>query len=161
MSKLWSLTAYFLRLSYLAIAFGIALPLLFSFTIELYLFLPLHTYMNSISSVHHTNWTNSAPTIYIIQSWVLGLLYTRCIYRLATTYPSENSRAAIAISAITRDGVLNPDVALATRAFLIPTCGLCGFLLLLPAPLVWMLNYSRIGPFGSQPPDIQSKIISY
>ncbi|KAL9622848.1 MAG: hypothetical protein Q9160_002774 [Pyrenula sp. 1 TL-2023] len=161
MLRLRSSITHIVGLGYLVLAFAFALPLLFSVTAEMYFFLPLHTYMNSIAGTHYGQLAEKSPTIYIIQSWVLGLLYTRCVYRLATTYPSRHSRAAIAIRAITRKGIHNPDVALATRAFLLPACCLCGFLLVLPAPLGWILNHPRIGPFGFQSQDIQDKISNY
>jgi E3 ubiquitin-protein ligase MARCH6 len=58
-------------------------------------------------------------TIHALQSWTLGLLYTRILIRLMImNYPG--SRPARAIQAVVADGWLNPNARLATRCFILP-----------------------------------------
>ena len=94
-------------------AFIFLLPTLFAFLIEFYVILPLHTYF-APTELH---------TIHFVQSWTLGLLYVKLTTRLILFY--SESRPAISLRAITRNGYLNPDARLATRSFILPaSCAL-------------------------------------
>ena len=59
------------------------------------------------------------PTIFLLQTWTVGLVLLRVMLRHGLASP-DTSRAARAIKAIVRRGYLHPDVSLATRALLIP-----------------------------------------
>jgi E3 ubiquitin-protein ligase MARCH6 len=84
------------------------LPTLCAFLTEFYAIIPLHTYF-SPAEPH---------TIHFVQSWTLGLLYVKLTTRLIQFYPG--SRPAASLQLIIRDGYLNPDAGLATRAFILP-----------------------------------------
>ena len=158
---------YCLGLTYLATALTFVLPLLLSLTFELYFVLPVQTYLTS-NIQKYPNFPNLTqgrsvppPTVHLIQIWTLGLLYTRCLYYTATHYPSPTSRVASAVKAITRDGILRPNVALATRAFILPAMVACTFLLLAPLPLAYLLKGSSPGFLADQSHNVQAKITCY
>ena len=96
------------RILWTYLAFIFLLPTLFAFLIEFYAILPLHTYFAP----------NEPHTIHFVQSWTLGLLYVKLTTRLILFY--SESRPAISLRAITRNGYLNPDARLATRSFILP-----------------------------------------
>jgi E3 ubiquitin-protein ligase MARCH6 len=89
-------------------AFLVVLPILFSTVVELYLILPLHSYM-ALQERH---------VIHFVQNWTLGLLYVKLTTRFILWH--AESRQAISLRAITRNGYLNPDAILATRCFILP-----------------------------------------
>lgn len=101
------------RILWTYLAFIFLLPILFAFLIEFYAILPLHTYFAP----------NEPHTIHFVQSWTLGLLYVKLTTRIILFY--SESRPAISLRAITRNGYLNPDARLATRSFILPaSCAL-------------------------------------
>lgn len=110
-------------------AFVFLLPTLFAFLLEFYAILPLHTYF-SPSEPH---------TIHFVQSWTLGLLYVKLTTRLIQFYP--DSRPAVSLGQITRDGYLNPDARLATRSFILPAT------LVLSTALLWPWTIARLAVF--------------
>jgi E3 ubiquitin-protein ligase MARCH6 len=107
-------------------AFVFLLPTLFAFLLEFYAILPLHTYFSP----------TEPHTIHFVQTWTLGLLYVKLTTRLILFYP--DSRPAISLNNILRDGYLNPDARLATRSFILPTT------LFLSAALVWPWALARL-----------------
>lgn len=118
-------------------AFIFILPTLFAFVVEFYAILPLHTYFSSSNEPH---------TIHFVQSWTLGLLYVKLTSRVILLYP--DSLPAISMRAITRDGYLNPDAKLATRAFILPGSIVLCFALLWPyavAQLAVLTVFNGIG----------------
>ncbi|KAG9242845.1 hypothetical protein BJ878DRAFT_568985 [Calycina marina] len=113
------------------------LPTLFALLIEFYAILPLHTYISD-SEPH---------TIHFVQSWTLGLLYVKLTTRLILFYPE--SRPAISLNAIIRDGYLNPDAWLATRSFVIPATLLLSIALAVP----WCIAQLAIANFYQESSD--------
>ncbi|KAL6867140.1 hypothetical protein J3F83DRAFT_108675 [Trichoderma novae-zelandiae] len=113
------------KLSYAYFILVMVFPLLTSTLMELYVTIPLHTYMyppKAISTLGGE--TVERHTVRVIQSWVLGLLYLKLGSQLITSlFP--DSRAARAVRSIMRRGWLRPDVRLLTRAFVVP--GLMAF----------------------------------
>ncbi|KAI1002811.1 hypothetical protein K3495_g5391 [Podosphaera aphanis] len=97
-----------LRITWTYTAFLLVLPTLFTFLVEFYFIIPLHTYF-AMGERH---------VVHFVQSWTLGLLYVKLTTRLILWY--ENSRPAQSLRAITRNGYLNPDARLATRSFILP-----------------------------------------
>lgn len=96
------------RITWTYSAFLLILPTLFTFLVEFYFIIPLHTYL-AMGERH---------VVHFVQSWTLGLLYVKLTTRIILWY--ENSRPAQSLRAITRDGYLNPDARLATRSFILP-----------------------------------------
>ncbi|EPE05476.1 ring finger membrane protein [Ophiostoma piceae UAMH 11346] len=96
--------------------------------IELYVQIPLHTYMYPpapVSAAHatgnsgHAGNDPSRHTVSVVQSWVLGLLFMKLAARsIGRMYP--DSRLASSIRAVLRHGSLNPDAGMLTRAFIVP-----------------------------------------
>ena len=128
---------HFLRLVYFYGAFTLLLPSLFALVYEAYLLIPLHTYFtrNDIPPTPHT--------IHFISDWTLGVLYVRVGIRLVLRFQeSRPSRALRALVSQQNNGAswLNPDIGLATRAFIIPLTVLLGFALLFPLGFGWLLN---------------------
>jgi E3 ubiquitin-protein ligase MARCH6 len=119
--RIMSVTSRVARLLWTYAAFIFLLPTLFAFVVEFYAILPLHTYFSSSNEPH---------TIHFVQSWTLGLLYVKLMSRLILFY--SDSLPAISLRAITREGYLNPDAKLATRAFILPGSLVLCFALLWP-----------------------------
>jgi E3 ubiquitin-protein ligase MARCH6 len=162
------------RLVRSAYVYGFAVvivPTLFALVLELYLILPLRTYMGPAAVTHksvditsdHTSGaqvtlanstlTNfnesqvaqlavSSHTFHILQDWTLGFIYGRVVLRLLLL--SRTSRPAAAMRAITRDGVTNPNVKLATRAFVLPTLLLFSVVLICPALIASLLDVTNL-----------------
>ncbi|KAI4738606.1 hypothetical protein E4T50_10943 [Aureobasidium sp. EXF-12298] len=162
------------RLLRSAYVYGFAVvivPTLFALVLELYLILPLRTYMGPAAITHksdnvpsdhmpgaqvtlaNTTLTNFAEsqvaqlavashTFHILQDWTLGFIYGRVVLRLLLL--SRNSRPAAAMRAITRDGFTNPNVKLATRAFVLPTLLLFSIVLICPPLIASFLDVSNL-----------------
>lgn len=132
-----------LRVLWTYVAFILVLPTLFAFLVEFYAILPLHTYFSS----------PEPHTIHFVQSWTLGLLYLKLTSRVILFY--SDSRPAISLRAITKDGYLNPDARLATRAFILPGTLVLGTALLLP----WCLARLAVWTIFSSVPEDQTVLI--
>ncbi|KAH0490811.1 hypothetical protein TgHK011_002263 [Trichoderma gracile] len=113
------------KISYAYFILVIVFPLLTSTLMELYVTIPLHTYMYPPKTISTLGGEAvERHTVRVIQSWVLGLLYLKLGSQMITSlFP--DSRAARAVRSIMRRGWLRPDVRLLTRAFVIP--GLLAF----------------------------------
>ncbi|THX33598.1 hypothetical protein D6D12_01465 [Aureobasidium pullulans] len=149
----------------------IIVPTLFALVLELYLILPLRTYMGpavlaqeggdvalndlsgaqvSLANTTVTAFTGAqfsqsmvAPhTFNILQDWTLGFIYGRVVLRLLLL--SRTSRPAAALRMITRDGFTNPNVKLATRAFVLPTLLLFSIVLFCPPLIASVLDLTDI-----------------
>jgi len=131
-----------LSIAYLAVAVGVILPITLSVLTELYVHVPVYAYVLGNRDNPSTKQTQqpaqpiatsvNTPTIHLLQTWTLGLLYLRIAIRILTNTPHTNTRAATAIRAIVRNGYLHPDVRLASRALVLPVLTVCIFLLGLP-----------------------------
>ncbi|KAJ6443773.1 RING finger membrane protein [Purpureocillium lavendulum] len=108
------------KVAYAHFFLSIAFPLLFSTLMELYVSIPLHTYMNPpAASPAKADQGADRHTVRIIQAWTLGVLYLNLGTRMLTSiFPG--SRAAIAVRSILRRGWLRPDIGVLTRAFIVP-----------------------------------------
>lgn len=133
-----------IRIIYAYTAFIIVLPSLFAFTVEFYFIVPLHTYF-AVSEPH---------IIHFVQSWTLGLLYVKLTTRLILWH--NDSRPAEALRAVTRNGYLDPDVKIATRAFIVPATTILLTALFIPFCLASVANhYEILGP------DEEQKILAF
>lgn len=135
------------RVLYTYTAFAFLLPSLVALVMELYFIIPLHTYFGKGVSDHHT--------IYFIQDWTLGVLWVKMIGR--SILWNEQSRPAIALGNVVKDGWTDPNIRLATRGFIFPATVLLSALMLAPLGLGWLVNYSLSD--GSQ--DIKSAVYRY
>jgi E3 ubiquitin-protein ligase MARCH6 len=140
--KAYSMIMHLLRLIYISGAFALFLPSLFALVTELYVLVPLHTYLGGPQT----------HVIHFVQDWTLGVLYVRMALRFILW--NSGSRPAAALNAILRNGWLNPDVRLATRAFIVPAAAIASVAILGPLPLGFFLNstifYSASGAVHSQ-----------
>lgn len=141
----------------------LVLPLLASALLELYIVLPLNTYMHpptpsaaaqtSTSQNDNNEGLTQDPdrhTVRVIQSWTLGLLYLKLGTRIITSlFP--DSRPAAAVRRVFSHGILHPDVSVLTRAFILP-----GLLLSLTAifgpPYITSLLFRRTSILTSGQP---------
>jgi len=122
-------TSLTLRILYTYTTFLFLLSALSSLLIECYLIIPLHTYLGTPDERH---------TIHFVQDWTLGVLYIKTLGRLILW--NTPSRPAAALRAIMRNGWLDPDARLATRAFIFPATVLILLALGLPLALGWAVN---------------------
>jgi E3 ubiquitin-protein ligase MARCH6 len=160
--KIKSGVLHLLGLMYISTTFGIVLPFIFSVISELYFLMPLYTYLTSDSRSDtpedvDVSASRLPTTIHILQTWTLGLLYLRLALRFATGYANGQTRAATAVRAILRNGILHPDVRLATRAFVVPALTVSALLLAAPQGLGWMAN----AIVGVQEPELRMKLYRY
>ncbi|EXJ91313.1 hypothetical protein A1O1_04424 [Capronia coronata CBS 617.96] len=125
---------YGLGLTYLGLYTLVILPFVLSLITELYIHVPLFTYLEMRQEKATASSVSTQPvaTIFILQSWTIGLLYLRLLLRLFSHQVAEDSQVASALRAITRNGYLKPDIRLASRAFVLPTSIICLGLLGLP-----------------------------
>ncbi|KAI4731574.1 hypothetical protein E4T49_00496 [Aureobasidium sp. EXF-10728] len=162
------------RLIRSAYVYGFAVvivPTLFALVLELYLILPLRTYMGPAALIQESvdvvpdhslgaqvtlnNTTLSdfsktqtaelvvaSHTFHILQDWTLGFIYGRVVLRLLLL--SRTSRPAAALRMITRDGFTNPNVKLATRAFVLPTLLLFSIVLICPLLVASILDVTNL-----------------
>jgi len=148
--------------------FGIVvIPATFALVFQLYLTLPLRTYVNSMVAANASNGLQSVNattiasvfsntteaaigsniseqawlsmhTIYVLPDWTLGFLYGKLLIRLMTLSPTSLPHAAW--RQITRNGRFDPDIRLATRAFILPTLLFSTLVLLGPMLLAGLVN---------------------
>ncbi|ROT38231.1 hypothetical protein SODALDRAFT_296801, partial [Sodiomyces alkalinus F11] len=112
----------------------IVFPLILTSLMELYVILPLHTYVDPPSPyvipTGNTTTTGLATgtsavvvpsqhTARAVQSWTLGLLYVKLSARTITSFYG-GTRPAAAVRAVLRRGWLRPDTSVLTRAFVLP-----------------------------------------
>ncbi|KAG6005883.1 hypothetical protein E4U43_000528 [Claviceps pusilla] len=125
------------KLSYAYFFLIIVFPLMVATLMELYISIPLHTYMNPPRPQPHGASTPSREgdagrhTVRVIQSWTLGLLYLNLATRMVTSLLPD-TRAAVAVRSVMRRGYWKPDVKVLTRAFIVP--GLALFALTIFGP---------------------------
>ncbi|RMZ81668.1 hypothetical protein DV737_g2379, partial [Chaetothyriales sp. CBS 132003] len=170
LSSLYSALKFMLSHAYMVTAFGIVLPFTLSLITELYIHVPLLTFVLRLDSRRGLEAARSpslvdpvspparlSPTLFVLQTWTLGLLYMRVAMRVALTYPTPQSQVSLAIRSIWRQGWLRPDVKQATRAVVIPLTVVC--LLLLATPLA----YARllIALMGVEGPEEQMRVYRY
>jgi len=137
LKKLMTYTFQVLRLLYFYTAFTIVLPSLVALLMEFYLVTPLHTYFARTGPS-----TPLTPhTIHFIQDWTLGVLVTKVIARIILW--SSPSRPALALRALVSGpsaSWLDPDVRLATRAFIFPAAILMVLALFIPLFVGFVAN---------------------
>lgn len=121
------------RLLYAYACILILFPLLSSTLMELYITIPLHTYMDPPTAVSAPKQAGEGGrhTIRVIQAWTLGLLYLNLGTRMVTSLFPE-SRAALAVRIMMRRGWLRPDVGILTRAFVMPGLALAALAMFAP-----------------------------
>ncbi|KAI1102558.1 hypothetical protein F4804DRAFT_260932 [Jackrogersella minutella] len=126
------------RLIYTYVVLLVLFPLLITLLVELYLLMPLHTYMYPAGTETATrlDGLREGHTIRVIQAWTLGLLYLKLGSRALTLY---GGRPANAVRAVLRRGWLEPDVGVLTRAFVIP--GVVASLIMIATPpiVAWVI----------------------
>ncbi|TQS37799.1 hypothetical protein Golomagni_01716 [Golovinomyces magnicellulatus] len=133
--SVFSLCTRTARITWTYAAFLFILPTLFTFLVELYFIVPLHTYL-ALGEKH---------VVPFVQNWTLGLLYVKLTIQLILLY--ENSRPARSLRAITRNGYLNPDARLATRSFILPGALLVFIALFYPLALARLMVITTLKRF--------------
>ncbi|RVX71225.1 hypothetical protein B0A52_04799 [Exophiala mesophila] len=158
-AQAFSFVRYVLGLAYLATFTSVVLPAGLAVITELYVLLPLFDYMSlrksDQSSTISKDFGGRTATIFILQTWTLGILYLRLLLRLFLTYFARDTQAARAIQAIGRNGYMRPDVKLATRALVIPLTVI--FTLLLVTPV----GFARVAILVSRIKDEQTRTQVY
>jgi E3 ubiquitin-protein ligase MARCH6 len=134
-----------LGLAYLSIFTTIVLPFGMALVTELYIHMPVFDMLELVNQEKANDGSTSTlaaastdnkrlpgATIFILQSWTIGLLYLKLLFRVLTHAVRPTSRPARALRAITRNGIIQADIPLASRAFVLPASTLCLVLLLFP-----------------------------
>ncbi|KAL4917210.1 hypothetical protein BDW62DRAFT_184386 [Aspergillus aurantiobrunneus] len=134
-----------IRILYIMASFLIFLPSMFALVIELYVLVPVHTYLG-----HERD-----HVIHFVQDWTLGVLYAQMAVKLALWH--TRSRPAAVLNGIFRDGWLKPNVKLATRALLLPMTLLTIVAVTLPLSFGFISNSIM---FASHP-ELQPKVYRY
>ncbi|KAI1169536.1 hypothetical protein F4777DRAFT_572768 [Nemania sp. FL0916] len=114
-------------------------PILITALVEMYILIPLHTYMGTGGALRLDS-GQDGHTVRIIQAWTLGILYLKLGSRALTLY---GGRPAQAVRAVLRQGWLEPDIGVLTRAFVIPGFIASTVMLLTPPMFAWAaLNWA-------------------
>ncbi|KAI0908783.1 hypothetical protein F4823DRAFT_597266 [Ustulina deusta] len=124
------------RTAKLAYAYSMLLmvfPILITALVEMYVLIPLHTYMGTGGALR-LDTGQDGHTVRIIQAWTLGILYLKLGSRALTLYGGRPSHA---VRAVLRQGWLEPDVGVLTRAFVIPGLVASAIMLLMPPVFAW------------------------
>ncbi|OAP62066.1 hypothetical protein AYL99_04269 [Fonsecaea erecta] len=148
-------TLHVLGLTYLGVFTAIILPFTLSLIMELYIHIPLFDLLELLNRqklIHDSSPSSSSaatpspgtattrpfppPTIFILQSWTIGLAFLRLTFRILAHVLPPTVRPARALVGIVRNGIFRADVPLASRAFVLPAIIIC--ITLLIAPLVCM-----------------------
>ncbi|KAG6182982.1 hypothetical protein E4U36_002975 [Claviceps purpurea] len=137
--------------SFLVVVF----PLVLSTLMELYVSIPLHTYMSPTqlqpqgTSTPSREGDSGRHTIRVVQSWTLGLLYVNLTIRMAVhLFPDR--RPAIAIASVFRRGFWKPDVAVLTRAFIVPGIALSAVAIFGPPSIASaVIKITALGPISA------------
>jgi len=129
------------------------MPVLFTILLELYILLPLHTYLGP----------DEPHIVHIVQDWTLGFLYARIAYR--TFFSDRTSRPSRALQAVVRDGYLKPNARLATRCFILPLTVLFSLAILAPfGPYLAIRHYILprfLPPDQAADPEIHKLLARY
>ncbi|KAL5051634.1 hypothetical protein BDW71DRAFT_57117 [Aspergillus fruticulosus] len=130
---------------YVLVSFLILLPSIFALAIELYLLVPVHTYLGHEQDL----------VVHFVQDWTLGVLYVQMAVKLALWH--TRSRPAAVLRGIFRDGWLKPNIKLATRALLLPMTLLALVAVTLPLSFGFLSN----SVLFSSRPELQPKVYRY
>ncbi|KIW14879.1 hypothetical protein PV08_07664 [Exophiala spinifera] len=143
-SQILAMVKHALGIGYLLTFTLFVLPFVLSLIWELYVHVPLLTYVEwahkEQPSIERPKLDKHSATIYILQSWVMGLLYLRLLYQILQHYLGPGSRVCTAMAAIVRNGMFQPDVNLASRSFVLPASALCVALLTGPLAVAKTVN---------------------
>lgn len=132
-------------------------PFMVASLMELYIVLPLNTYMYGTVM---SNGTDAAVeprhTIRVMQSWTIGIIYLKLAARFVV-YWHRDSRLANATRAVLRHGWFEPDVKVLNRAFVVPGLSLwfaavCGPMMLAETAIWWQKS-------GGAAPDRASVVL--
>ncbi|KAI1828273.1 hypothetical protein F4861DRAFT_489452 [Xylaria intraflava] len=127
------------KLTYAYAMLLVVFPILITALVEMYVLIPLHTYMGTGDALRLDDGLEG-HTVRIIQAWTLGILYLKLGSRALTLY---GGRPAHAVRAVLRRGWLDPDVGVLTRAFVIPGFAASAVMLLMPPAFAWAtLNWA-------------------
>ncbi|KAL4910236.1 hypothetical protein BDW74DRAFT_144705 [Aspergillus multicolor] len=130
---------------YIVGLFLIFLPSIIALAIELYLLVPVNTYVG-----HEKD-----HVIHFVQDWTLGVLYVQMAVKLALWH--TRSRPAAVLKGIFRDGWLKPNAKLATRALLLPATLLALVAIMLPLSFGFVTNFALF----SSCPEMRPKVYRY
>lgn len=128
----------------------VVFPFMVSSLMELYILIPLDTYMygSVITSTDADAAVMPRHTVRVMQSWTIGIIYLKLAARFVVHW-HRDSRLAAATRAVLRHGWLEPDVKVLTRAFVVP--GLTLWLIAVFGPLMLaksVLRYVATAPSG-------------
>ncbi|KAK7987319.1 hypothetical protein PG989_007634 [Apiospora arundinis] len=137
----------------------VVFPLLATLLIELYILVPLHTWILFSSAQDPEpikQLTLGGHTIRVIQAWTLGLLYLKLGSRALVLH---GGRPAQAVRAVLRRGWFEPDVAVLTRAFVIPGLLVSLALVLLPPHATRFVVSRQL--LGSDDWDTKTQVVAF
>jgi E3 ubiquitin-protein ligase MARCH6 len=115
-------------------------PLVMATLIELYINIPLHTFLNPPSSTALRSGKDSSQhNVRIVEAWTLGLLYMRLAIKVINSFV-RNTRFARALRAVLRRGWLDPDIRILTKGFVIPGLVVASLAILVPGAIVSLVE---------------------
>ncbi|ROV99113.1 hypothetical protein VMCG_06628 [Cytospora schulzeri] len=121
-----AMAIYTAKLVYAYFFLLIVFPVMVASLMELYILIPLDTYMygslvpsNTTPDTTVLSVQNPRHTIRVMQSWTIGIIYLKLAARFVVLW-YRDSRVAAATRAVMRRGWLEPDVKVLTHAFIIP-----------------------------------------
>lgn len=132
----------------------IIFPFMVSSILELYIMIPLDTYMygNDVSDPNANPAALPRHTVKVMQSWTIGVIYLKLGARFVVHW-HRDSRVAAATRAVLRHGWLEPDVKVLTRAFIVPGIALWFLAVFGPLMLAKAAIWYIAGPIADDPHD--------
>ncbi|KAK3846009.1 MAG: hypothetical protein J3R72DRAFT_380733 [Linnemannia gamsii] len=115
------------KTAYFGLAFGILLPFLLGFMAELFMIIPLRTALGE------------DVKIIFAMTWALGLLYTKVVHQILTSFPTN--RFTVDMNAVFVGADIGGwAVGLATRRLVLPALGIFVSSICCPLGLAWTVT---------------------
>lgn len=142
-----TVVTYAARLLYSYLFLLIVFPFMVSSLMELYIMIPVDTYMYGNVTLNGATNASVTPrhTVRVMQTWTIGVIYLKLASRVIVHW-RRNGRLAAAIRAVLRHGWLEPDVRVLTRAFVVPGVFLWALAVLTPLMLARTAIWYMEGP---------------
>ncbi|KAG0245360.1 hypothetical protein BGX31_007432 [Mortierella sp. GBA43] len=128
-SSVWRLFKLSTKVVYFGLTFGVLMPFLLGFMVELYVFLPLRSTLNDDYSMA------------FMVNWAVGLLYLKAVHRTLGIFP--NNRFAVDTNRVFNGtNVNNWDAMIATRRLVLPFIGISAVVITGPLiPALFVANF--------------------
>ncbi|KAI1300378.1 hypothetical protein EDD11_006222 [Mortierella claussenii] len=147
LQTVWGLFRTTAKLAYFGLTFGVIIPFLLGFMMELFVILPIRSSIEAhpIDTGNDASDNDTARaitgetgSIIFVVNWAVGLLYMKMVHRILSVMPN-NRFAADMNRVFVGTNVNDWDTALATRRLILPVLGTFALAISLPLALAWIV----------------------